>query len=155
MIEEESVSSVLRTLIEGSGKTIRAVADETGVNRNTLYSIIGKGKVTNLVDLKTLETFARYFGYDITVFLGLKQYKERIELTADEEVLLDNYRHLKRLRPDMAETVLETAKDPQEPLTKEESNLLTQYQGMNKAGQGKILDFCLDLASSGRYRRDA
>ena len=84
MGKTESVSGVLRDLIAQTGKSIRQVAEESGVNRNTLYSIVVKGKETNLVDLKTLDTLARYFGYDITVFLGLDQYEERIMLSADE-----------------------------------------------------------------------
>ena len=75
MGKTESVSGVLRNLIAQTGKSIRQVAEECGVNRNTLYSIVVKGKETNLVDIKTLDTLAQYFGYDITVFLGLDQYE--------------------------------------------------------------------------------
>lgn len=153
MGKTESVSGVLRNLIAQTGKSIRQVAEECGVNRNTLYSIVVKGKETNLVDIKTLDTLAQYFGYDITVFLGLDQYEQRIELSADESALLTNYRQLSKLRPDMAEAVLMAAKNPQEPLTKDETRLLALYQTLNVAGQEKILDFCDDLTSSDKYRR--
>ena len=53
----------------------------------------------------------------------------------------------------MAEAVLMAAKNPQEPLTKDENRLLALYQSLNEAGQGKILDFCDDLTSSDKYRR--
>ena len=66
---------------------------------------------------------------------------------------MNNYRQLSRLRPDMAEAVLMAAKNPQEPLTKDENRLLALYQSLNEAGQGKILDFCDDLTSSDKYRR--
>lgn len=151
--ERVSVSGVLRSLIKASGKTTKTVALESGVNQNTLYTIVGKGKETNLVDFRTLDTLARYFGYDITVFLGLDQYEERIRLSADESTLLSNYRQLSLLRPDMAEMVLRASKRPQDLPSKEQARLLDLYHSLSEVGQKKVIDFCDDLASSSKYRR--
>lgn len=143
-----SVSGVIRELIAKSGKTTKAVALESGVNQNTLYGIVSKDKETDLVDLKTLQALANYFGYDITVFLGLDSYQPRVRLTGQEKALLADFRSL---RPDVAAEVAEAVRRPPVPLSGEEKQLLSLYQRMNEQGRGKILDFCLDLESSGRY----
>lgn len=148
-----SASGILRKLIEQSGQTVKDVALASGVRPSTLYTIIGKGKESDLIDLKTLDALAQYLGYDITVFLGLDNYQPRVQLTADERSLLEGYRLMCRMQPEMAKEVMEMVREPKQPLTGEEKKLLSIFGDMNDQGQLKIIDLCLDMQSGGRYRR--
>lgn len=148
MSQKTSASAVLRELIRESGRTTKAIALDLGISPNTLYAITSKE--TDLVNLKTLNALAKYFGYDVSVFLGLDQYEPKLKLSPAEKALLSNYR---ALRPDVAKEVSRIVEKPPTPLTDGERRLLSVFQHVNRQGQEKILDFCADVEDLDRYKK--
>lgn len=147
--DTSTASGMIRDLIKKSGKKISAVAADIGVNENTLYSLMNRQ--TDLVNIRTLDAVATYFGYDITIFLGKDRYKPRIKLTEAERTLVDDYR---KLRPDLQRKVSEIAHNPPAPLTEAERRLLDMFQEIDDEARQRVLQNCEDLRQLSRYRRD-
>lgn len=149
MIESENTaSSVLRSLVRKSGKTVKSIAKDAGINENTLYAIVGKN--TDLINIRTMDSLAKYFGYDITVFLGLDNYEPKEKLSSAERELLALFRGS---RADVRQYILKVVKAPPEPLTEAEENILRLCHGFNDRGLQRVLELCEDMEAGGRYSK--
>lgn len=93
-VEQEfaSISSVMDYLVRRSGKNLRQVADETGIPYQTLYNI--RSRASSRTSLRTLKTIADYFGEDISIFLGLRDYEQPFQITWREREFLNGFRRL-------------------------------------------------------------
>ena len=86
---QDTISDVFRILVEKSGKKLNAIAEETKIPLQSIYSLHNrKSKVANI---RTLKLLADYFGEDLTVFCGLMTYHPPRKLTAEEERLINEY----------------------------------------------------------------
>lgn len=91
-IEQESVSSVFRYLVDRSGKSIAQIHNDTKISEMTLYSLYNRqNKKANLNMLKTL---ADYFGESLEIFCVIRSYQKPAKLTSEESVLLQNFNTL-------------------------------------------------------------
>lgn len=88
----DSISSVMDYLVKRSGKNLRQVADETGIPYQTLYNI--RSRASSRTSLRTLKIIADYFGEDISIFLGLRDYEQPFQITWKEREFLEGYRRL-------------------------------------------------------------
>lgn len=61
-IEQETVSSVFRHLVDESKKTIPKIHEDTKISEMTLYSLYNREN--KKADLRMLKTLADYFGVD-------------------------------------------------------------------------------------------
>ena len=91
-MEEPTVAKTLRYLIEQKETSVPEISVALGIPRTTLYSMVKKQ--TDQVDLKTLKAVADYFQVDLSIFCGLENYKEPVELDEHEREILTIFRTL-------------------------------------------------------------
>ena len=72
-IEQETVSSVFRHLVDESKKTISKIHEDTKISEMTLYSLYNREN--KKADLRMLKTLADYFGVELEIFCGMRGYK--------------------------------------------------------------------------------
>lgn len=86
---QETISDVFRALVERSGKTPMQISEETKIPLQTIYSLYNRqSKMANIQNLKIL---ADYFGEELSVFCGLKNYHPVRKLTSEQERVLYQY----------------------------------------------------------------
>lgn len=86
----ETISTVFDYLLAQSGDKITDVADKIGVSSNTLYTI--RSRRSERADIKLLKKLADYFGVDVAIFCGLREYEPPIKLADDEAELVKQFR---------------------------------------------------------------
>lgn len=89
---QESIGSVLQYLMDRDEISITDLAAATGINRQTLYSMLKK--TTSQADLFTLRELSAYFKEDISIFCGLSQYQKPIHLGDQEAFIITVFRKL-------------------------------------------------------------
>lgn len=141
-MENQSISAVLNRLIEDSQLQVNEVARRSGVNKNTLHSLLRRD--SDRVSISTLRDLADFFDEDLDIFCGQADYRRKPRLTPDEEQLLATYRKLSiSERPLM----LEAAQMPAN-----QKRLLAGARQLNEQGMQRLLSNCEDLIASGRYK---
>ena len=91
-MEKNAVAKTFNYLLEESKMTVSELSQATGIPPTTLYSMAKKQ--TNQADLGLLKTLSEYFHKDVSIFFGVDDYKEPIELTDKEKVILTIFRSL-------------------------------------------------------------
>ena len=91
-IEQETVSSVFRHLVDESKKTIPKIHEDTKISEMTLYSLYNREN--KKADLRMLKTLADYFGVEREIFCGIRGYKPSRRLNSEEEMLVQQYNTL-------------------------------------------------------------
>lgn len=87
--DNDTISDVFRYLVKNSGKEILQIATETKLSATTLYALHSR-KSTH-ANIRMLKVLADYFGEDLSIFCGLRQYHAPRKLTAEQERLLAEY----------------------------------------------------------------
>lgn len=86
---QETISDVFRALVERSGKTPIQISQETKIPLQSIYSLYNRqSRRANIQNLKIL---ADYFGEELSVFCGLKNYHPIRKLTPEQEQILYQY----------------------------------------------------------------
>ena len=88
-IEQETVSSVFRHLVDESKKTISKIHEDTKISEMTLYSLYNREN--KKADLRMLKTLADYFGVELEIFCGMRGYKPTRRLSSEEEMLVQQF----------------------------------------------------------------
>ena len=83
-IEQETVSSVFRHLVDESKKTISKIHEDTKISEMTLYSLYNREN--KKADLRMLKTLADYFGVELEIFCGMRGYKPFSTLSDDAKL---------------------------------------------------------------------
>lgn len=88
-VDTDTISDVFRYLVKRSGKEVTQIASETRLSATTLYAL--HSRRSTHANIRMLKVLADYFGEDLTIFCGLRQYHPPRQLTADQERLLSEY----------------------------------------------------------------
>lgn len=88
-VDNDTISDVFRYLVKRSGKEVLQIAADTKLSATTLYALHSR-KSTH-ANIRMLKVLADYFGEELTIFCGLKQYRPIRKLTAEQERLLAEY----------------------------------------------------------------
>ena len=103
-IEQETVSSVFRHLVDESKKTIPKIHEDTKISEMTLYSLYNREN--KKADLRMLKTLADYFGVELEIFCGIRGYKpSRRHNTLSDDAKLQVMGLIMRLKSDPANVV--------------------------------------------------
>lgn len=105
-MNQESIGYVLQYLLEKNRTSVGEICDATGINRQTLYSMLKK--TSSQADICNLKKLADFFKEDISIFCGLNGYKKPEKLTAIERTALTIFRGMNH---DGQERVLEYMND--------------------------------------------
>lgn len=87
--DNDTISDVFRYLVKNSGKEVLQIANETKLSATTLYALHSR-KSTH-ANIRMLKVLADYFGEDLSIFCGLRQYHPPRKLSAEQERLLAEY----------------------------------------------------------------
>ena len=66
MEKQLTVGSVLKSILDERGIRVRRLAEETGINEQTLYSVIRRG--SSKMDIESLLTICKYLGVSPEIF---------------------------------------------------------------------------------------
>lgn len=86
---KETISDVFRVLVDRSGKTPIQISEETKIPLQSIYSLYNRQSTR--ADIQNLKILADYFGEELTVFCGLKNYHPIRKLTPEQEQILQQY----------------------------------------------------------------
>lgn len=104
-MEEAAVAQTLKYLMDQRGLSVAELSVRTGIPKSTLYSMVKKQ--TNQADLEILKTLADFFGEDVSIFCGIKEYKPPIKLEKDEKKLLSIFRTLNKTGQDSLKSYID------------------------------------------------
>lgn len=142
----ETISTVLQTLMDRKRLTPKELAEGSGVNKNTIYTILKRDTTT--VNIHTLKQLADYFGENISIFCGLDGYQPPLRLSNEENHLLGAYRgHPEEIREYVGKLVV----DPPKALERQEQRLLSEFRKLSQDGKEKVRDFLDDLIATNKY----
>lgn len=143
---EKTVVSIIVELLEKNKLNSRDLAKRIGVPPTSIYSMIRRD--SDRIDIKTLKKMADVFGEDLDVFCGEEDYKKRLDLSTEEEQLVELYRIT---APEIKPLVFDFMKKPPKPLPKDGQKIVEKLSELNEMGLERLLETAEDMIAGGRY----